>query len=105
MSNLHRQLAPVSDEAWAQLEAEAARTFKRYLAGRRVVDMPGPGGSAFAAVGTGHVREIESPGEGVQARQRQALAAVELRAVFALEREQVDDVARGALDADWRPVK
>ena len=32
MNNLHRELAPVSDAAWAQIEEEAARTFRRYLA-------------------------------------------------------------------------
>ena len=53
MNNLHRELAPVSDAAWAQIEEEAARTFKRYLAGRRVVDVRGPAGEAFSAVGTG----------------------------------------------------
>lgn len=105
MNNLHRELAPISDEAWAQLEQEAARTFRRYLAGRRVADMRDPDGNAFAAVGTGHVREIEPPGEGVRARQRQVLAAVEFRAAFSLDREQIDDVVRGALDADWQPVK
>ena len=105
MNNLHRELAPISDQAWAQIESEAARTFRRYLAGRRVVDVPDPEGSAFAAVGTGHVREIHPPGEGVHARQRRVLAAVEFRAVFSLDREQIDDVARGALDADWQPVK
>jgi len=100
MNNLHRELAPISDEAWAQIEEEAARTFKRYLAGRRIVDVPDPGGSEFSAVGTGHVREITPPGDGVLARQRQVLPAVELRAAFSLDREQVDDVVRGALDAD-----
>ncbi len=105
MNNLHRELAPVSDQAWAQIEEEAARTFRRYLASRRLVDVPDPSGTEFAAVGTGHVRDIDSPGAGVLARQRQVLAAVELRAPFALDREQIDDVARGALDSDWQPVK
>src|ERR1022692_4601440 len=105
MNNLHRELAPISDQAWAQIESEAARTFRRYLAGRRVVDVPDPEGSAFAAVGTGHVREIHPPGEGVHARQRRVLAAVEFRATFSLDRDQIDDVARGALDGDWQPVK
>ena len=45
MNNLHRELAPISDSAWAQIEEEAARTLKRYLAGRRVVDVKDPGGS------------------------------------------------------------
>ncbi len=44
MNNLHRELAPISDAAWAQIEEETTRTLKRYLAGRRVVDVPSPGG-------------------------------------------------------------
>jgi uncharacterized linocin/CFP29 family protein len=105
MNNLHRELAPVSDEAWAQIEQEAARTFKRHLAGRRVVDVEGPAGLAFSAVGTGRVRGIDAPGQGVQARLRQVVPLVELRAPFSLSRQEIDDVARGAQDADWQPVK
>ena len=44
MNNLHRELAPISDAAWAQIEEEASRTLKRYFAARRVVDRPGFGG-------------------------------------------------------------
>ena len=44
MNNLHRELAPISDSAWAQIEEETSRTLKRYLAGRRVVDVKGPAG-------------------------------------------------------------
>jgi uncharacterized linocin/CFP29 family protein len=105
MNNLHRELAPVSEEAWGQIEQEAARTFKRHLAGRRVVDVDGPAGLAFSAVGTGRVRGIDPPGEGVQARLRQVVPLVELRAPFSLNRDEIDDVARGAQDADWQPVK
>jgi uncharacterized linocin/CFP29 family protein len=105
MNNLHRELAPVSAEAWAQIEQEAARTFKRHVAGRRVVDVQRPGGETLSAVGTGHLAGIEAPGEGVLARQRQVAALVELRAPFAVSRQQIDDVARGAQDCDWQPVK
>jgi uncharacterized linocin/CFP29 family protein len=105
MDNLHRELAPVSDEAWDQIAEEATRTVKRHLAGRRVVDVHGPAGLAYSSVGTGHVREIKSPSEGVLARQRHVLPLVELRVPFSLDREQIDDVARGALDSDWQPVK
>ena len=65
MNNLHRELAPISDAAWAQIEEEASRTLKRYLAGRRVVDVHGPGGIALPAVGTGHLRSIEAPADGI----------------------------------------
>ena len=58
MNNLHRELAPISDAAWAQIEEETTRTLKRYLAGRRVVDVPSPGGIALPGVATGHLRSI-----------------------------------------------
>jgi uncharacterized linocin/CFP29 family protein len=105
MDNLHRELAPISDDAWAQIEAEAARTFKRHLAGRRLVDVQGPAGTGFSAVGTGRLRDIDPPGEGVVARQRQVAPVVELRAPFSLSRQEIDDVERGAQDSDWQPVK
>ena len=44
MNNLYRELAPVTESAWEQIELEATRTFKRHIAGRRVVDVSGPGG-------------------------------------------------------------
>jgi uncharacterized linocin/CFP29 family protein len=86
MNNLHRELAPISDAAWAQIEEEASRTLKRYLAARRVVD-------------------VEAPAEGILARQRIVKPVVELRVPFELDRQQIDDVERGANDSDWQPVK
>jgi uncharacterized linocin/CFP29 family protein len=105
MNNLHRELAPISDGAWAQIEEEATRTAKRHLAGRRVVDVHGPSGTAFAAVGTGRLRDIEPPGEGVYARQYQVTPLVQLRVPFRLDRQEIDDVEQGAEDSDWQPVK
>ena len=98
MNNLHRELAPISDAAWSQIEEEASRTLKRYLAGRRVVDVQGPGGVALPAVGTGHLRNIKAPGDDILARQREVKALVELRVPFDLDRQQIDDVERGAND-------
>jgi uncharacterized linocin/CFP29 family protein len=105
MNNLHRELAPISEGAWAQIEEETARTIKRYLAGRRVVDVHGPEGPALAAVGTGHQHAIKGPGDGVSAQLRDARALVELRVPFELERQMIDDVERGANDSDWQPAK
>jgi uncharacterized linocin/CFP29 family protein len=96
MNNLHRELAPISDVAWAQIEEETSRTLKRHLAGRRVVDVHGPAGTGLSAVGTGHLLEIAAPRDGIIARQREVKALVELRIPF---------VARGANDSDWQPAK
>jgi uncharacterized linocin/CFP29 family protein len=105
MNNLHRELAPISDAAWAQIEEEASRTLKRYLAGRRVVDVQGPGGVALSAVGTGHLLNVAAPADGILTRQRAVKALVEMRVPFELDRQQINDVERGANDSDWQPVK
>lgn len=106
MNNLHRELAPISAAAWADLEGEARRTFERYVAGRRVVDVPEPGGLALSAVATGHLDAIDPPAaDGVIAHTRRSQPIVELRVPFTVDRGQVDDVERGAKDADWQPVK
>jgi len=105
MSNLHRELAPISGAAWEQIEAEAARTFRRSVAGRRVVDVEGPDGATLAAVGTGHQRAIDSPQAGVEAKLREARPLVQLTVPFELQRDAIDDVERGSQDSDWQPVK
>ena len=105
MNNLHRELAPISDAAWAQIEEETTRTLKRHLDGRRVVAVQGPAGIALSAVGTGHLRQIQALTDGIVARQREVKALVELRVPFELERQAIDDVLRGANDSDWQPAK
>lgn len=105
MNNLHRELAPIADAAWEQIEQEARRTLKRHLAARRVVDVPEPKGAAFPAVGTGHVEPIDGPGDGIRAVRRAVQALVELRVPFKLARQAIDDVERGSADSDWSPLK
>ena len=105
MNNLHRELAPISDAAWAEIEEETTRTLKRYLAARRVVDVPAAGGLTLPGVGTGHLKPIAAPAEGILTRQREVKPLVELRVPFELTRDAIDDVDRGAEDSDWQPAK
>lgn len=104
MSNLHRELAPVSSAAWADIEAEAKRSFKRNVAGRRLVDVDGPHGLELSSVSTGHTVPVRSPREGITAVLRQTQPIVELKVPFTLSRDAIDDVERGANDPDWDPV-
>jgi uncharacterized linocin/CFP29 family protein len=105
MNNLHRELAPISSGAWAQIDEEAARTLKRYMAARRVVDVDGPKGFMFPAVGTGHTKPIAPLCDGLQVLQREVQPLLELRATFELTRQAIDDVERGSNDSDWQPLK
>ena len=105
MNNLYRELAPITEAAWTEIELEATRTFKRHIAGRRVVDVSEPGGAVIAAVSTGHLRDVGSPGDGVIAHLRESKPLVRLRVPFTVGRRDVDDVERGSQDSDWDPVK
>jgi uncharacterized linocin/CFP29 family protein len=105
MNNLYRELAPISDAAWADIEAEARRTFEQHVAARRVVDLTGPEGPGLAGVNTGHLSEIAAPADEVIAWLRTSQPLVRLRVPFTVSRQDVDDVERGAHDSDWQPVK
>ncbi len=105
MNNLYRELAPISTAAWADIEAEAMRTFTRHVAGRRAVDLIGPAGQTLAAVGTGHLNRLDAPAEGIIANSREVVPVVEFRVPFTVDRQAVDDVERGAKDSDWQAVK
>ena len=105
MNNLYRELAPITEAAWAQIEEEATRTFKRHIAGRRVVDVSEPGGPVLAGISTGHLLDVASPSDGVVAHLREAKPLVRLRVPFTITRTAIDDVERGSQDSDWDPVK
>ncbi len=105
MNNLYRDLAPVTEAAWAEIELEATRTFKRHIAGRRVVDVSEPGGPVTAAISTGRLVDVKAPTDGVVAHLRASKPLVRLRVPFTLSRSEIDDVERGSQDSDWDPVK
>ncbi|ALG86331.1 family 1 encapsulin nanocompartment shell protein [Gordonia phthalatica] len=104
MNNLHRELAPISTAAWKEIEEEASRSFKRNVAGRRVVDVKGPLGLDVDSVTRGHRTKIDSPADGIQAFLRHTQPLVELKVPFTVTREAIDNVDRGASDSDWDSV-
>lgn len=105
MSDLQRRLAPIADEVWREIDAEATRVLRLHLAARKLVDFEGPHGWSFSALPLGRAKPVdESPARGVSVRLRAVQPLVELRVPFALAREEIDAAARGAEDADWAPL-
>jgi uncharacterized linocin/CFP29 family protein len=105
MNHLFRDLAPISEAAWAEIETEAKRSLNNFLAARRLVDFTGPHGWAASALSLGTVAALpQGPSEGVEASQRQVQPYVELRARFALARRELDAIDRGHLSPDLQPV-
>lgn len=103
MNELMRELAPITDAAWTEIEDEATRALTTFLAARKLVDFSGPHGFGESSVALGRTERVEL-GVGVQARLRKVQPLVEVRVPFTLSRADLDDVARGADDPDLGPI-
>jgi uncharacterized linocin/CFP29 family protein len=105
VNHLLRDLAPVSDAAWAEIETEAKRALENFLAARRLVDFTGPHGWTYSASTLGSVQSLaDAPTDGVEAAIRQVQPVVELRAPFTLARAELDAIDRGHKSPDLGPV-
>ncbi len=106
MNHLMRDLAPITEAAWSEIDAEASRSLEHYLAARRLVDFAGPHGWGRSSVDLGRVHRLEPGGLGpVECARRRVLPLVEVRAAMRLDREELAAADRGAKDLDLDPVR
>src|SRR3954447_16091661 len=105
MNHLLRDIAPVTDRAWEELEEEARDHLPVPLAARKLVDCSGPHGWERSATNLGRTASLAPvPVEGVDARRRRVLPLVETRAWFSLSRDELELVDKGAVDIDLDPL-
>ncbi len=105
MDLLKRELAPIVEQAWAAIDAEAKRVLTLNLAGRKLVDFDGPHGWKYAASNTGRLSLLErQPEPGVFAGVRVVQALLEVRVPFELSIMELDSVPRGARNVPLDPV-
>lgn len=106
MNDLRRELAPITDAAWREIDEQARRSLSDRLAARKLVDFRGPLGWGHTAEPTGRTaRPGEGPLNGVELRVRYVQPLVELRVPFELSRDELDAVDRGASDPDLDPLE
>lgn len=102
MNHLLRGHAPITDEAWKQIDEEATERLVPALGGRKLIDFKGPLGWLHSATDLGRVSQAtDGPAEGVKLRTRQVLPLVELRAPFTIRRSELEALDRGAVDTDF----
>ncbi len=101
---LKRDRAPITPDALAAVDAEAARVLKLNLAGRRLVDFKGPHGWQLAAGNTGRLDPCAGGGPDVQLGIRRAQPLVEVRVPMKVSLAELDAVARAATDPDLAAV-
>jgi len=105
MNHLHRELAPISDLGWQQIEEEAKFMLTTALAGRKLADVSGPLGWEASSVSLGRVKAAgNTPVKGATFNVRQIRPLVEVRVPFEVSRAELDAVPRGATDPDLSGV-
>ena len=105
MDLLKRRHAPLTTEAWEQVDEEARRVLKLHLAGRKMVDFSGPHGWKHGSVNTGRLGPFaEGSIKGVAHAVRVVQPLVEVRAPFTMKIAELDSASRGADDLDLDPV-
>ena len=104
MDHLRRSQAPLSEQAWDQIEQEAGRTLRHFLVARALVDFTGPKGWHHSAETIGQVTPAgDSPADGVQVAVRAVQPLTELRTTFELSLAAMDNIDRGAVSPDLDP--
>ena len=97
MDLLKRNHAPITPDAWKQIDDEASRVLKLNLAGRQLVDFDGPHGWQYAAVNTGQLTIRNDGSLGVPWGIRGVVPLLELRVPFELNIMDLDNASRGAV--------
>lgn len=104
--HLLRDLAPIPARAWKEIDDEARRRLTPLLAARKLADWVGTGGWRRDAISLGRTAELAGPpagvaADGATARQRRVLPLAEVRVPFTVSRREIDDIQRGAADAEF----
>lgn len=106
MDILKQSLAPVSAEAWQEINSEAKRILSAHLSARKFIDIAGPKGWDYAAEPVGR---LDIPGNqdknGVIYGVNRVQPLVEPRIIFHLNLWELDNLARGAKDIDLDPLE
>ncbi|MCF8303406.1 MAG: bacteriocin family protein [Bacteroidales bacterium] len=98
MDILRRSLAPISSQAWDEINEEARQILECDLTGRKFIDVEDPKGWDYAALPTGRLNVPGKQGSGVHFGIHDVLPLVETRVPFKLNIWELDNIARGAVD-------
>lgn len=105
MDLLKRELAPLTENAWKEIDSRAAEVFKTQLSARKAVHVEGPKGLDYNAISEGKLGVIKGNKDEVRSSQYKVTPLVEARYTFELNRWEMDNLERGAKDVDLGPLE
>ena len=101
---LYRELAPVSNNAWEEMDERAAEVLRTTLSARKVVKVNGPKGIEFSAITEGRLGETKEEGNVCFANYN-VQPLTESRVEFEIDRWELDNIERGAKDVELGPLE
>src|SRR5690606_5510898 len=102
---LYRDLAPISNEAWSEIDERAEEVLKSYLSARKVVKVNGPKGLDYNVITEGRLTNIHELESKLCYGTYQVQPLTETRVEFEMSRWELDNLARGARDVDYEPLE
>ncbi len=106
MNLLKRDISPLVDEAWAEIDSRAEEILSANLTARKFLKVTGPKGWDYGAVPTGRLdlKDTGTPGE-VHYGLYSFKPLLETRTNFDLDIWELDNIVRGAKDVDLDPLE
>lgn len=101
---LYRELAPITTEAWDEIDERAEEVLKSQLTARKVVNVNGPKGADFTVIAEGRLVDGDEDGN-IRYANYQVLPLTEARIEFSMKRWELDNIIRGAKDVDYGPLE
>ncbi|MGI6227823.1 MAG: Maritimacin [Spirochaetes bacterium ADurb.Bin315] len=100
MDMFKRNLAPISNRAWSEIEERAKLVLLSRLSARKVVSVNGPHGLDYTVLSEGRLSLVDDK-SAVKAGIYNVLPLTEARVRFTLNKWELDNLERGAKDIDF----
>ncbi|MDO5754792.1 MAG: family 1 encapsulin nanocompartment shell protein [Tissierellia bacterium] len=104
MDLLKRSIAPITEEAWNEIDDAAVDVINAKLTGRRVLKVQGPYGFEKNSVDEGRLVLFDDDSD-VQKGSYKLRNLIEARVEFELPKWELDNIERGAKDLDLDPLE
>lgn len=101
---LYRELAPISNESWEEIDERATEVLKSQLTARKIVNVVGPKGLDYNVISEGRLVDVDTK-DNVSYGNYKVLPLTEARIEFSMQRWELDNIARGAKDIDYSPLE
>ena len=101
---LYRDLAPVSKEAWDEIDQRVKEVLTSYLSARKVVKVNGPKGLDYNVITEGRLSNVDEE-NGVCYAPYKVQPLIESRIEFEMSRWELDNIQRGAKDINYEALE